>query len=209
MHNVINTIKDMAGFEHKEIMELLGESVSDMAPVLGSILTNIKIKRLAKRLTVVESEINQIRDTISVTPNLEKIEQIRDFVLPIFLQKLLEEDEEQKIKFVVNSIKRFVEEDTLNDFQLILIFDILDELRCIEIDYLKSLRDGKEFLPEVEASANIITFIENKLEGIGLIHIANRGKLIANSELGSAAVSISDKTEISGLGKEFLNFIRE
>lgn len=209
MHNIIDALKDLANLEKIEIAEVIGESAADMTPVVGSFLTNLKIKRLAKRLAMAESDISQIRDIISVTPNQEKVEQMKNFVLPIFLQKLLEEDEEQKIKFVVNSIKRFAGEDALNDSQLILIFDILDELRCIEIDYLKSLRDAIEFLPGVEASANIITFIENKLEGIGLIHIANLGKLMANPELGTAAVSFSDETEITELGKEFLNFIGE
>lgn len=209
MNNIIETLKDLADFEKLEVAEMVGESVADMTPVLGSFLTNLKIKRLAKRLTMAESDISQIRDIISATSNQEKVEQMKNFVLPIFLQKLLEEDEEQKIKFVVNSIKRFVEEEVLNDSQLILIFDILDKLRCIEIDYLKSLRDGIEFLPGVEASANIITFIENKLERIGLIHIANLGKLIAVPEEKGVAVSFSDNTEISELGKEFLNFIGE
>ncbi|QPQ35884.1 hypothetical protein [Lysinibacillus sp. JNUCC-52] len=207
MHNIMNALKDLADFEKLDIAEVISESAADMTPVLGSFLTNLKIRRLAKRLTSVEAEINQIRDLISATPNQEKVEQMKDFVLPIFLQKLLEEDEEQKLKFVVNSIKRFIEVDTLDESQLILIFDILDKLRFIEIDYLKSLRDGIEFLPGVNASANIITFIEDKLEGIGLIHIAYRGKLVGDTK--GAAISYSDKTEISPLGIELLNFINE
>lgn len=205
---VIDNLREIAGLEPLEIVEVLGESVPDMTPVVGSIITNVKIKRLAKRLTRVESDINHIKDVISVETNQRKVEQIKDFVFPIFLQQLLEEDEEQKIKYVINSIKRFVDEDTLNESQLILIFDILDKLRCIDVDYLISLNDDIEFLPDVEASANIITFIESKLEKIGLIHIANLGKLIANQE-GGPAVSYSEKTIISDLGKEILNFIRE
>lgn len=208
MHNIINTIKDIVGLDSLELVEVVGESVPDMTPFLGSILTNIKIKRLAKRLTSVESELNQIREIIAVEPNQEKVNQVKEFVLPIFLEKLLEEDEDQKVKYVVNSIKRFIEEETLNESQLILIFDIIDKLRCVEVDYLISLRDNTEFLPSVEASENIITFIENKLERIGLIHIANLGKFVVNKE-GGPAYRYSDKTKISNLGNEILNFIDE
>lgn len=208
MHNAIESIKKIIGLEQLEIVEVLGESVPDMTPVLGSILTNIKIKRLAKRLTLVETELNQIRDFISVETNLDKVEQIKDFVLPIFLQKLLEEDEEQKIKYLARSINKVINAGSLNESHLVIILDILDNLRCIEIDYLISLIDNTSFLDKENMSQNIIKFIETKLEKIGLIEMANSIKFAPSKEYDTLAATYQNETVVTELGNEIVNFIR-
>lgn len=208
MHNAIDTIKDIVGLDQLEIVDVISESVTDMIPGLGEILTNIKIKKLGKRLTLVETELNQIKVRISKETNLEKVEQIKDFVLPIFLQKLMEEDEDQKIKYLVKSINRTIDEKSLNESHLVLIFDILDNLRCMEIDFLISLIDNIPFLENKNISQNIIKFIETKLEKMGLIEMANSVKLVPAPEMKTVSMAYSNETAITELGKEFINFIR-
>ncbi|MGA6580838.1 hypothetical protein [Providencia sp. NPDC089923] len=207
-NNIVTAIKKIVGLDNYEVGELVSEIVSDATPVINSILRHIKMKRLMERLSMLETTINEINNRINSEVNQETVNRVQNFAFPIFLQKLLEEDEDQKIKYLVNSIHTIINKQTLNESHLVLIFDILDELRCIEIEYLISLVEEKPFLENETISRNIVKFIEIKLERMGLIEMADSVKFTPAPKKETISMVYSDKTKITELGREFISFIR-
>lgn len=207
MKENIKHLAELTGLDVNEIVAAATDSIPGMVPVVGGILDAIKNKRLLNRLNSIESKVDEMRIEMNKETNHEKIEFIQNFAFPLFLQKLLEEDEELKLKYLINAIKRVVKGTNLNESHLILVFDILDQLRSLEIDYLISLIEESSFIEEENLSSNMIKYIESKLERLGLIEAANKVNLIPAPEQESVAMAYADKTSATELGKELINFI--
>ncbi|WP_025785682.1 hypothetical protein [Sporosarcina sp. D27] len=207
MKDNIKHLAELTGLEVNDLLAAASDSIPGMVPIVGGIFDAIKHKRLINRLNSIECKIDEMRTEILNETNQEKFEFIQNFAFPLFLQKLLEEDEELKIKYLINGITRVVKGTNLNESHLILVFDILDQLRSIEIGYLISLIEESSFIEEENLSSNMIKYIESKLEKLGLLEVANKVSFIAKPEKESVAMAYADRTSATELGKELINFI--
>lgn len=187
---MINHMKSLIGIEQGSEIELVFDSLMDQAPVIGKFISTYKIHRLGKRLSVCETEIGILSNKVELIDDLNFIEFLKGFLFPSLLEDMLNEDEDNKIEYFLNGFAYVIDEIIDDKSKVLIYYDVLRELRFIEIEYLISLtseykrfrnrkNNGNENITEMFYFAkmkrenrefgNLYWSIENKLERLGLI----------------------------------------
>lgn len=206
---MVQQVKSLMGIDTDPKFELAFETLFDQAPIIGKILTSYKIHTLGQRLKLHDKKINEISEKVNQIEDSDFLDIVKNFLFPIILQELLDEDEDNKIGYFLDGFGQVVENCISDKSKILIYYDVLKELRFIEIEYLisfssasqraknrkfyedrvfpKSIFDTKDFMEMRFA-------IENKLERLGLI---DTGRLISYNQI---MKKINDKLKVSGRG---------
>lgn len=231
-NDVWDNIQSIIGVEPGSEISLIFESISDQVPVIGKILTSYKIHRLGVRLKRHEKQINELSEKVNNIEDIKFLEIVRGFLFPNILQELLDEDEDNKIGYFLDGFGNAIDKQISDKDRILIFYDILRELRFIEIEYLISMSSEAQryksamfyenrVYPEDPFDNNDFKemqfAIESKLERIGLI---DKGRLITYSQImkkmndgisrrqrGLATSSFdSEEVKLTNFGYKFLKF---
>jgi hypothetical protein len=184
-----SALKEMMGISPGSQLELIFDSVSQVAPYVGKVITAYKIHRLEKRFKDHEVRIIDIQNKIeSLHP--EFTEFIRGRVFPFVLEDLLNEAQDNKVEFILNGFETVIDNEYTEEDKILSYFDILRQLR---VDELKSLlnydeeynqtRKNKDYRDESEIQKlmdGYYKYIDSRLSSFGLL---SRNDIDAYSEI--------------------------
>lgn len=227
---LLKNIESMLGEKLDPTLELLMNTLSEQAPIIGKILTSFKIHRLGVRLKNAEKQISELQEQVSKIDDQQFADIIKNFLFPAVLQELLEEDEDNKIGYFLEGFGQTINERIMDKDKILIFFDILRKLRFIEIEYLISLSaeskwynssiyyETGKFVESPFENEDFIEMkhaVESKLESLGLIWTGrsmsynqiikryNYESQLAERHL--ASPSVSDSITITSFGYKFLN----
>lgn len=192
-------LKHLCDIDPESGVVLAFETFIDQIPIIGKIITTHKIHKLTKGLSRNSDQLERLSTKVEGIDDVNFSELLKIFLFPHVLTEMLEEDEESKIAYFLDGFEQVVDNVIKDKSKILLYYDVLKELRFIEIEYLITLSTPyKVFLmdnePEQEKdigsrlsnyfkSEEFIKFktvIENKLERLGLL---NTGRLISFKEI--------------------------
>jgi|GEM_PF-6036109 len=219
MKNIKKKIEDIIDITGETGSELVGGLISDallgqIAPGLVSVIFSYKQKRMEKMILLALDEIKGRLNSLEfLVREFDDSYYIKEELLPIFFDYVIDETQEEKIQFLVNGLEYNLKKKNKQQDELIIYFDILKELRVSDIDYL--LRFGKDFtvlgmylnkyfsdenLFEEQIMSGTEMYMQNKLNRLGLIRIINSTEKNTNST--------DIKIRLSKLGCEFIEYFR-
>lgn len=187
--------------------------VGQVAPGVMTTYLSYKQKRSEKNILLALDELNKRVNNIE--NHLKKlseneIEFIKYHVLPEIFDFIINEQQEEKIEFIVNGLENIIIYK-LNDEDLILAYlDVLHEMRMFDIrelininnNKIESMEDTKESTDINETEA-VYKHIYLKLQKYNLVTFP---QLV--DELGGEEYTISrNRVTVSVFGKNFINFI--
>lgn len=209
--------------ENKEVLVEKGVEVgSDLIfeGIAGQVAPGIVALRLAYKQKQMEKRVNIAIDLLgnrvdSVIKHLGKLNEeeyrfVEESVFPLVLENIIEESEEEKIKYILNGFESVIQ-DKITDEEIVLSYlDVLKDLRIIDIKHLlkqtTEYRDqlSKETLKlEIDLSEKgqrrsaLTNYIHNKLEQLGLISTVSFDEVSPQ------------KGTVTKFGYNFIHFIKE
>lgn len=183
-----STLKKLLGVEVGSVTGEIIDTGLSIAPFISKVITAYKINRLWKRLKEHEIMLNRIGDKVYRLDDPMK-DMIQTTLFPYILDDLIEENQNQKVEFILNGLEYIVDEEIREESYIISFYDVLRDLRVDDIKRLleytiyfrinlenevyqkrKTLERGTEAeqgLYYKEESYRL--HIDNKLEAKGLI----------------------------------------
>lgn len=149
--------------------------------VTSSVLSYKKDSEI-KNLKIAIDELN--KEYRSLYRSLKKLKDdetdyVEKRIMPIILDNILREEEEKKIKIIINGFESIVENLTKKDI-ILTYYDILRGLRAIDLEVFAMIKQANDF-EKIENNEYVCKYIFNKLEQYNLISIFNPS-LISNSD---------------------------
>ncbi|MDY7223989.1 hypothetical protein [Halalkalibacterium halodurans] len=231
MNNHIKTVHYLMGLGDNEEVELLSNVLMEAMPYIGRFLTSFKFYRLEKRLKKHAKTIDEMKARVELIDDIQFTELLKEFLFPMVLQGLLDEDEDNKVGYFLDGFSHTIDSKISDKAKILKFYDILKELRFIEIEYLISFSreykrykseyifENKKMLDDHFENGDfkmIRPAIENKLENLGMI---DTGRLLSyeqimgimnderrNRKRHLALPDYTTKTALTVFGNEFLNF---
>lgn len=226
----IDQVKSLIGDQNFAGLDILAGTISEVAPVISNIITSFKIRRLSKRLALHEKKIQNLSQKLVSIEDDKFVDLLKNFLFPSILQQLLEEDEDNKTGYFLDGFGNVIDKKIIDESRILILYDILKNLRYIEIEYLISLSSKyKRYCRDIKMSTkqqvdkpfddlkfkSIKIAIESKLEGLGLI---DTGRSISYEEVMKnlnddlkrytnriAGTKRIPETKLTSFGQEFLN----
>ncbi|RKD25139.1 hypothetical protein BEP19_04805 [Ammoniphilus oxalaticus] len=157
----------------KSAKDLIDRAIDNLPveglPYVGSFFQFIKNKQFEKRLNLIEPRIKDILNLISI----EDYEYFCEKIGCMTLQKIFMDEEDDKAEYYILGFENCVKEEIKDEDKVITLFDIISELRMIDIKRLTFLYDyskGKKRSFEItEDMTHYIRYVDEKLERLGLI----------------------------------------
>lgn len=187
--------------------------VGQVAPGVMTSYLSYKQKRSEKNILLALDELNKRVSNIEnhlKRLNENEIEFIKHRVFPEIFDFIINEQQEEKIEFIVNGLENIIIYK-LNDEDLILTYlDVLHEIRMFDIrelininnNKIESMEDTKESTDINETEA-VYKHIYLKLQKYNLVTFP---QLV--DELGGDEFTISrNRLKVSVFGRNFINFI--
>lgn len=220
---VIDDVKNLLGSDETRDLGMFLESLSELAPGIGNLIQSHKIRRLQKRLSANEDQIRELRFKVSSIDDEHFVDLLKNFLFPSILEYILQEDEDNKIGYFLDGFGKVIDDKIINQSKILILYDILRNLRFVEIEYLTSLtyeyidfnrkvNDGVENSSPFRKGdfLEIKYAVEANLEKMGLIKTSRN---ISSNDLKDALKRLSynsslqskDRTEITKFGYNFLN----
>jgi hypothetical protein len=223
--NLKDKIKDNFDIALDGGVTLLGGLLSDaligqIAPGVVTTYLSYKQKRSEKMILKALDEIKRKVDTIE--SNLQKlsddqIDFIKEKVLPFVLDNIIDEEQEEKIIFIINAFGNIIEYKITDEDRIFMYFDILKNLRILDITMLISIEQNEtqndlsetrkmteEEIKKVDITIASKNHILRKLKHYNLINILETLIDLGGDE----SIINDDRLHVSVLGKAFLNFFR-
>lgn len=192
----------------------------EQVPVIGKIISTIKYRRLSKRLKDNEQKIKKLSTKVNNIDDADFIDFLKNFLFPSILQNIMEEDEDAKIGYFLDGFEQVIDEEVVDKSKILIMYDLLRELRYIEIEYLISFSseykvfemdyyyDTGEYVESHFNHFDTKTFneikpaIEIKLERLGLL---DTERLLTYKEIKEKideSVALSSKFNYFGNGSD-------
>lgn len=163
------------------------------------------IEQLKKSFTKIEEDLKKLDD----------VEFIKEKLLPIALDYISDEQQEEKIKYFVEGIKTTAESKLTDEDLILAYYDILHELRIADIRmirhfYERSFADVYAYITKKDKSEKLDKFeavedyIINKLYNLNLVKISKTWGDLTGKEAKISPSSIS----ISTLGTNIVEFFK-
>ena len=193
-------------------------SIGELAPFIGEAIQSIKIRKLAGRLDACEDKVKYLSDKVKVIDDEKFVVFLKEFMFPSILQALLEEEEDKKTGLFLDGFDTVIDRRYTEESKILIYYDILRELRSVEINYLISLSTERvmyqinnvtedTFKPFFDSkSSDLQFFIEMNLSKYGLIKNPHQ----ANIEIVGEEIRLEDVTsaKLTPFGYNFLNFFK-
>lgn len=174
-------------------------------PVLSNVIQNVKIRNLKRGL----KELNNVVTTMSITLNETQEKFIQEKALPLILKNIMQEEQEEKIKILVNGFESIINDSMYEEDSLYEFYDVLNSLRTKEIARLLQMYNNEFQNQETYNIGNFLfdgtslEYIDNKLVQLGL-----RKVYIINAGTYGALKSPKEGTNFTDFGKYFIKFFK-
>lgn len=217
----LEQLKSILDIKEGSGIEMAFDAIFDQIPLIGKILTTIKLRKLKRRMNEHSEKLTFLESKISTIEDNKFTDLIKNFLFPIILQELIEEDEDNKIAYFLNGFEQVIDSKITDKSKILVYYDVLRELRFIDIEYLIKLTwvyehhlinnsISNDNLVDLDATeerygsklysyfksddfGNINVFVESKLEKLGLIDL---GKSITYEEI-FERMALQEKYSIS------------
>lgn len=230
--NLQEQIKLLAGVEEGTKLDVIFDVFAEQVPFVGNLLTTLKINKLGDRLKTHQNKINEISKKVNRIDDVDFTAFLKDFLFPVVLQQLLEEDEDNKVGYFLDGFEQVVDHSINDKAKILRFYDLLKQLRFFEIEYLISLSTRRKVFEmnnvalyeqvheerfsyfETRSFKEMKLSTENKLESLGLIET---GRLVSYTEImeklskevsrkHGVSPNFKDEVEVSEFGHKFLEF---
>ncbi|CAH0149418.1 hypothetical protein SRABI134_00726 [Peribacillus sp. Bi134] len=187
------------------IFNLGYDFLESAAPIIGNGIQNMKIRNLKKGL----KELNFVVANIGVTLNELQEKFIQEKALPLILKNMMQEEQEEKIKILVNGLESIINDSMYEEDSLFEFYDVLNSLRKKEIArllemYNKEIQNQDTYnIGNFEFDGTSLEYIDNKLVQLGL-----RKVYVINAGTWGALESPEEDTAFTDFGKDFIKFFR-
>lgn len=203
--NLMTNIGDFLGLA-KDI------SIGELAPFVSNGIQSFKIRRLAKRLDTCEGKIDYLSQKVKIIDDDDFVIFLKEFLFPSILQSLLDEEEDKKTSLFLDGFETVIDNRIIEESKILILYDVMRELRFIEIQYLLSLWDeGRNENTQINPFAkgikqDLLFLIQIKLTKYGLI----RSPIQMNVEVVDDDIRLLDigEDELTKAGMDFLTFYR-
>ncbi|MFD4491645.1 hypothetical protein [Lysinibacillus fusiformis] len=193
--NVVN-IEEL----YESLMQLL-EQVGGIMPFTSSLVSWWQHRNFNKRVVCNEAKIKEIMLSVSIT----NAEFIYTKVAPMVFEKIVKDQEDEKAELLLLGFDNCVKNDLGDEDIIIYYFDLLTELRVIDLKRLFtfSKRTNESIIiPEMNSEQDmLLSFSDSKLIRLGLINER------VTKPLGNDLKEYYDFIEVTSSGNRFLDFI--
>jgi hypothetical protein len=209
-------LKNMLNITEGTIVDSSLDLAFGSAPFIGKVYQTYQMMKLKKQMVINGKQLQVIKEKVENSANEPFY---KSEVFPLIVKKLMEEDEDEKAKVIIDGFEHFIDED-LNEIEKIYhYYDVLSELRYSDImlfveRYMPlSMRNTTELRLNIQIPSpeemrsgaykekkSINSYQTNKLERLGLI------QTIAFSNDDDEDDITKQDTPITNFGKQFLLF---
>jgi hypothetical protein len=125
--------------ELKAVVQEGGEIIGIISPYINGFINHMEHKKIKKSIKAIEERLDVYELSLL---NTEDFDYIKHQILPLTINIILKEEQEEKFGLAVNGLnncikKRFYEKD-----MIITYYDVLSSLRSIDLAYLMSLAES-------------------------------------------------------------------
>lgn len=194
------------------IKNVIGTEAIQGVGLLTSGIYNYQAIRAQRNIDSFREELSKLKDNI--IDNQKTINYIKNTLVPITLDGVVNESQSEKIKYIVNGIKTTVNDDSLQfDDITVIYYDILNELRVADIKMLFRIYNKKCKADSAEINGEFVTtdedafdrYILNKLKDKSLITMPVLNGELVGKGLGIVGI---DSLNITKLGSNFIQFFK-
>lgn len=209
------------------IVDIGGQSM----PFISGVMNWYKFRKINKELNNLTEQINTATDKLEASENEMLIKQE---VFPIILNKILNDEQTEKISVMLNGFEHIIDEDILDTDKIFHYYDVLSEMRLSEIVhlteiYVKPLENARnpyklklnplrlnlQRTEEEKERVDLERYMDNKLHRLGILEYAKERKRnlefrpqeynnVGNNK-NNYKVNM-DRMEISNFGLRFIEF---
>lgn len=144
------------------ILDILVDSASSFIPGLSGAVAGYKRARFERNITVFSNELVSKIDEIR--SNLEKKTEAQrkelDKLFTYVMDYVIEEPQEEKIEFMVNGFVSLTEHEQITDDFVLTYYDVLRELRMVDLSVLRLMYSSAYFLGEDENRETYLDIME-------------------------------------------------
>ncbi|WP_153127483.1 hypothetical protein [Peribacillus tepidiphilus] len=189
-------------FEKTKDMVLdVANATGEFVPGVQTMVNFARFKRFNSRLLALEDQIREIFLSISKSD----IEFFAEKVGTMVFEKIMNEQEDEKAEFLVLGFENCVKNDIKDTDLILYYFDLLTELRVMDLKRLVSLSGRTEARPIIAAFGSeeemLIDASDTKLKRMGLIKARTNWSTDNGETIDVRSITISEK------GNRFLDFI--
>ncbi|WP_249598499.1 hypothetical protein [Peribacillus frigoritolerans] len=233
INELINKMYGTLPSSLQEPVQALVEIGGGATPVIGSVLNYLKFGKINKELSKLKGKVGNITEKVDASENELFLKQE---VFPIVLNRILSDEQEEKIKIILNGFEYIIDNDILNLDKIFNYYDVLAEMRLTEIVHLTekyvvpmemiknpelmklNIQLKMEYTDEDREQEDLERYMNNKLFRLGILeYVKERAFPIEDYFQSSMPYSRQsrapekyepniDKYELSNFGKRFINF---
>lgn len=126
----VKYIKDMLGVGEGTLIDTAVDTALGYAPVIGKVIQDFKINRLAKRMKSNEGQLLVLKEKIESSTNEIWYKQE---IFPLIVNKIMEDDEDKKAKVIIDGFEHIIDNDLKEIERVYHYYDVLSELRYSDI----------------------------------------------------------------------------
>ncbi|SEL29705.1 hypothetical protein [Paenibacillus sp. OK003] len=213
MDNVTSLTKFL-GIDPDSALGVSIEGTMDHIPLVGKILSSLKMRELQKKIKYLELRIQRLSDSMMERPDDFVSQFFKERAFPFMLDQLLEEQQEEKTDLIMNGIEYIYDQKITEENKVLIHFDILKQLRVTEIKHLmtyssegkQAARRASEYEEVPGSDVKYYEYIENHLEKLGLIDKGVRSTSEVQQSIVSAFSNVvSTKGGMKGRGLTLTN----
>lgn len=130
--------------------DFAADAVSSIIPGLSGAVQNFKRIRFERNMKKVTEELHSKLNEVHLnleSKTLEQREQI-DELFQYVLDAAMDEQQEEKIKYMVNGFVNITEHDSISEDFVLTYYDVLKELRIIDISVLRLIYSSRYFFDQ-------------------------------------------------------------
>src|SRR5699024_4849258 len=191
--------------------DFAADAVSSIIPGLSGAIQSFKRIRFERNMRKVteelHSKLNEVHSNLE-SKTLEQREQI-DELFQYVLDAAMDEQQEEKIKYMVNGFLNITEHDSISEDFVLTYYDVLKELRIIDISVLRLMYSSRYFFDQEsrETFQNVmerhgITYEQYEAVRRNLLRI---GLLTTKTDINVA----DDIKEISKTFKDLISYLEK
>lgn len=193
--------------------------VGQVAPGIATVYLGYKQKRFERNINALGNElkvrIEKLESSVNNLSNKE-VDFLEDHIIPIIIDNVQDEQQEEKIKFMINGLETIIEYRIFDEDLILTYFDILKSLRYKDLKVFISLYNyektsvstlsevKKESLPVSNSEEALENHIIKKLKSYNLLTYQ---KLYGDFTTDEYKIG-ADRIKIGMLGRNFVEFIK-
>lgn len=217
----INEIFRSLNIDPNSLPAPLGTTIEGLETLIPIFSGYMNWKAHKKLNRAIQTNRIQIKSIINKLEEKEDSTIFKEEIFPIVFKKALDEDEEEKLKYLINGYDYLVTNDFKQIDKILNFYDVLEELRVNEIIFLSSLlcEDEQQRIQEMDIAIRIVMQGLSQSEAHTIItdrtHEYYMIRKLQNLALINPIVTPEDQVfqnrniHISRFGRAFIEFFKE